>query len=207
MDILEDPGGELTIDQVSSLAYDARFIPSQSESPNYGFTNNAYWVRLTLDNETRKADDWLLELDFANMHYVDLYTPLPDGRGFERETNRHPAACFHAGCHPSTNCFQPVRPNPGSANDLPAFRKRRLNGPGAHPEDDGCLPDPSQWQHLRSGLFFGILIGLLVYNLFLLLSLWDLNYLYFVIELAATFVLLPAMMVIWRSIYYPISIP
>jgi two-component system, sensor histidine kinase LadS len=83
MSILEDPGREITIDQVSSPAYEAKFIPSQSESPNYGFTDSAFWVRLDLENETRKADDWLLEVDFANMHYVDLYTPLPDGNGFE----------------------------------------------------------------------------------------------------------------------------
>ena len=44
----------------------------------------------------------------------------------------------------------------------------------------------SQRQHLLHGLFFGILIGLLVYNLFLLFSLRDVNYLYFVILLAAT---------------------
>src|SRR5574339_684396 len=48
MDILEDPGGELTIDQVSSPAYEAQFIPSQMESPNYGFTKSVYWVRLDL---------------------------------------------------------------------------------------------------------------------------------------------------------------
>jgi two-component system, sensor histidine kinase LadS len=52
MEILEDPGGELTIDQVSSPAYDAQFIPSKRESPNYGYTDNAYWVRFSLDNET-----------------------------------------------------------------------------------------------------------------------------------------------------------
>jgi hypothetical protein len=50
--------------------------------PNYGFTDSAYRVRLRLDNETRKVDEWLLELGFANMQYVDLYTPLPEGGGF-----------------------------------------------------------------------------------------------------------------------------
>jgi hypothetical protein len=27
--------------------------------------------------------DWVLELGFANMHYLDLYLPEPDGDGYE----------------------------------------------------------------------------------------------------------------------------
>ncbi len=46
--------------------------------PNYGFTDSAYWVRLRLGNETRHTNQWLLEQGFANTHYVDLYTPLPE---------------------------------------------------------------------------------------------------------------------------------
>jgi hypothetical protein len=56
--------------------------------PNFGFTDSAIWVRVKLRNETLHPDHWLLEQGFANMHYVDLYTPLPDGRGYvEKESN------------------------------------------------------------------------------------------------------------------------
>jgi len=82
LEILEDPSGELTIAEVSSPEIDSQFTPSQVEVPNYGFSDSAYWVRVRLDNETLQIDEWLLELGFANMHYVDLYTPLPDGEGF-----------------------------------------------------------------------------------------------------------------------------
>ena len=78
LEILEDPGGELTIDEVSSPEFAARFIPSQVEVPNYGHSDSAYWVRLRLDNKARQIDEWLLEVGFANMHYIDLYTPLPE---------------------------------------------------------------------------------------------------------------------------------
>ncbi len=83
LELLEDPSGELTIEDVSSAAYDSRFTPSQVAVPNFGFTDSAYWVRLRLDNETRQVSEWLLEVNFANMHYVDLYTPSPSGQGFD----------------------------------------------------------------------------------------------------------------------------
>jgi hypothetical protein len=87
LDILEDSSGELTIDQVASPEFDARFTPSQVEVPNFGFTNSTFWVRLHLRNQTPHTDRWLLEQGFANTHYVDLYTPLLDGEGYSvRET-------------------------------------------------------------------------------------------------------------------------
>jgi hypothetical protein len=82
MEILEDPSGELTIEQVTSREFDSRFTPSQVEVPVYGFTDNAYWVRLPLRSESQLSDQWLLEVGFANMQYVDLYTPSADGEGF-----------------------------------------------------------------------------------------------------------------------------
>ena len=46
-------------------------------------------MRLSLENDTLQTVEWLLEVDFANMHYVDLYTPLPDGDGYEvRQTGK-----------------------------------------------------------------------------------------------------------------------
>jgi hypothetical protein len=82
LELLEDPSGELTIQDVTSPAFDSRFIPSRVEVPNYGFTNSAYWVRLRLDNQTRSTNEWLLEQGFANTHYIDLYTPLPGGTSY-----------------------------------------------------------------------------------------------------------------------------
>ena len=83
LELLEDPSGKLSIEDVSSQAIYLRFTPSKVAVPNYGFTNSAYWVRIRLDNETQQTNEWLLELGYPHMHYVDLYTPFQDGRGFE----------------------------------------------------------------------------------------------------------------------------
>ena len=83
MEILEDPSGELTIKDVSSPSFDTQFIPSQVEVPNYGYTDSVYWVRMRLDNQTRQTHEWLMEVNFSNTQYVDLFTPLLDGEGFD----------------------------------------------------------------------------------------------------------------------------
>ena len=185
MEILEDPTGNLTIEQASSPEFDSQFTPSQEEAPNYGLTNSVYWVRLNLDNETNHTDEWLLEVDFANTQYIDLYTPSVDGNGFEVKQSGvlrpvssrdilHPQIVFDLSIPTQSRQTTYIRFQSGAAMTL---------GLTLWSMDSFLIH--SQWQHLLFGLFFGVLIGLFFYNLFLVFSLWDVNYLYFVIELAA----------------------
>ena len=73
--------------------------------PNYGYTDSAYWVRLPLQNPTSSPVNRVLDIGFANMHFVDLYTPAEeDGEYVAIETGAlrppatrdvpHPADCF-----------------------------------------------------------------------------------------------------------------
>ena len=62
LQLLEDPGGELTIDDVTSPEYQAQFVSNSVDVPNFGFTSSAYWARLALRNESGQADHRLLKL-------------------------------------------------------------------------------------------------------------------------------------------------
>ena len=73
LEILEDPGGKLTIEDVSSPVFNSKFVPSNMPVPNYGYTASVYWVRFHLDNQTLQTNEWLLELGFVYLQYVDLY--------------------------------------------------------------------------------------------------------------------------------------
>jgi hypothetical protein len=136
LEILEDPGGQLTIEQVSSPEFDSRFVPSQVEVPNYGFTDSAYWVRFDVQNETSLTNHWLLEQGFANTQYVDLYTPCRRPGFAVKQTgtpDRPPRAIF-----PTAHHFQPDN-FPRPANNYP-LSKRRLDDPAAHPVDAESVP-------------------------------------------------------------------
>ncbi len=188
MEILEDSSGKLTIDQVSSPAYDSQFIPSQSEAPDYGFTNSAYWVRVKLDNETRKTDEWVLEQNFANMQYVDLFTRLPDSKNFiAKQTGSfrplstrdipYPRILFELILPTQTQQTYYLRFQSGSSMTLPHTLWTK-NAFWIH----------AQREQLQKWLFFGAILALLVYHLFLLYFLRETIYLYFVFLLASIFV-------------------
>jgi two-component system, sensor histidine kinase LadS len=39
--------------------------------------------RFRIINQTEDLHEWVLDLSFANMHYLDLYLPIADGEGYE----------------------------------------------------------------------------------------------------------------------------
>jgi len=156
--------------------------------PNYGFSDSAYWVRLPLDNESRQIDEWLLEVGFANMHYVDLYTPLPDGEGFAvRQTGAlrpvstrdvlNPNIIFDLIVPPQSQQTIYLRFQSGASMTLPLTLWTA----------DAFLNE-SQLKQMLDWLFYGAIIALLVYHLFLLFSLREASYLFFVFLLATLIV-------------------
>lgn len=82
LEILRDSSGELTIEDVSSKAFQDQFIPSQVEIPNFGYQDASYWVRFRVQNEDEVNSNWFLVLGFRNMHYMDLYIPDPTSESF-----------------------------------------------------------------------------------------------------------------------------
>ena len=82
LEILRDPSGELTIQDVTSAAYLDQFTPSQVETPNFGFQKAVYWARFRVRNQAEQNSSWVLQLGFVNMHYVDLYLPSKDGASY-----------------------------------------------------------------------------------------------------------------------------
>ena len=184
LELLEDASGELTIEDVSSAEFDSQFVPSRSEVPNLGFTNSAYWVRFQLRNDSSVTQRWLLELAYANMHFVDLYRPLSSGGDFEvTQTGALRPPSTRDVLHPHI-VFDLNIPTQGQQTIYLRF----LNG--ASMTLPITLWEPvtffaiSFQEQIWEGIFLGILLGLLGYNLFLLFSLRDVSYLYLVFLLA-----------------------
>ena len=190
MEILEDPGGQLTFEEVSSPSFDARFTPSQAQNPVYGLTNSVYWVRFELDNEASRRTNWVLTLNFANLHYVDLYTPWRSGGGFSVDQSgilRPVSARDYLFSHIAFGLSIP-------AHTQQTYYLRFKNGAsmtlGATLRTMREFVRHSQQELLLYGVLFGALAALLAYHVFLLLTIREQTYLYFVILLACMLVTL-----------------
>jgi signal transduction histidine kinase len=68
---LKDETNQLGIYQVSSGIYNMRFTPSKQSVIHFGYTANAYWLKFSLQNNTKQ--DLYLVLEQALIPNADLY--------------------------------------------------------------------------------------------------------------------------------------
>jgi len=183
LDILEDSSGELNFKAVSSAAYDAQFIPSLVAVPYYGFTDSVYWVRVTLDNQTQQAEEWLMELGFSNIQYVDLYSPSQDGTGIDlRQTGTLRPISTRDVVYPNIVFAQNI-PSQETQTFYLCFQcEASMTLPMTLWTKEAFIASSGQSLVLH-WLLFGGLLALLVYHLFMLFSLREITYLYLFILL------------------------
>jgi signal transduction histidine kinase/FixJ family two-component response regulator len=183
VDILEDPEGRLTIEQVSSPEWTPRFQRSHSDEPNFGMTSSVYWVRLLVYNRSGYGGHWWLQQGYPNTQYLSLFLPDGDG-GFERRDG---------------GILQPFNERDLAYHliifDLPAIPAdgetlylRFENGSNMvmslslwRPK---ALVEHSWHRRLLLGLFLGCLLIMVAYNGFLWLLLRDSTYLWFLLFIA-----------------------
>ncbi|MBF0276456.1 MAG: PAS domain S-box protein [SAR324 cluster bacterium] len=72
---LEDRAGLLILEEVRSSELSQKFVPSQQETLNFGFTDSAYWIRVKIKNPHIKKNDWILEIGYPLLDDIEVYLP------------------------------------------------------------------------------------------------------------------------------------
>ncbi|MFL6624488.1 MAG: diguanylate cyclase [Sulfurifustis sp.] len=183
--VLEDPTGEATLEQVRAPS--ARFRDVTVRAPNYDFSHSAFWFRLPVANPNDRPLALYVKSDHALLDYVTLYVLVS---GKLRETARsgdrlplaeraYPAAAlvlpFHLGAHEAAELYVRVRAEAGAV--LVPFEVL----------DDAELTASLSTQRLVHGIELGIFGFLLVYNFVIFLLLPQRSYLFYVIWLLLSY--------------------
>jgi signal transduction histidine kinase/CheY-like chemotaxis protein len=182
LEILEDPDGELTIEDVTRPPWRARFVDVPGGSPSRGFSDSVWWVRFTLKDRSVR-EDWLLEVAYPLLDSVEFHQPLP-GRGYTG---------FATG---DTEPFGD-RPYLNRNFVFPVDTFLEARDYYLRVETDSSVIIPVRlWakdafasrvaaEQMVLGLYYGVLGVMLAYNFFIFLSLRDRSYLYYVFYIAA----------------------
>lgn len=179
LEILEDPGGELTLDDVSSPENSDRFFPSSDFTPIFGYTNSVYWVRFRLVNSTREELHYFLQHNHSFINRVSFYQlekgeVIDSGEAgrmvpFSRRDIPHRFQIFKLTIEPNTENVIYMRFSGTGAMIIPL----KLSTADAFIRDMGI-------EQTIVALYYGVMIAMFFYNLFLCISLRDKNYLYYI---------------------------
>ena len=183
--MLDDPSAALTLNDILQTDTLARFKPvgQGAASTNFGSTNSAVWLRVELQSGPGTPAHWLLEVDNPPLDQVDVYLSNVRG-GYDHQAGGD-SLPFTDRVIPHRNQVKPVDISPGTSSTL--FLRVASQGTVSAPV---TLWQPAAlWQHDQRSysifsLYFGLLVGLLVYNLLLFLSVRDHAYLIYVFFVA-----------------------
>ncbi|MBL8452629.1 MAG: response regulator [Zoogloea sp.] len=179
LEVLEDPSGRLSIDDVLRPGVARRFAPVAGDSDlNFGYSASTYWLRLRLVADAGAARDWLLELAYPSLDFVDFHS-VHEGRWVHLRGGdlmphgewpfAHRNLVFPVVVAPGGEQTVYLQVRSGGSLTLPAT----LWAPQALHEND-------QKVYGVLALYFGMLLALGIYNLLLYFSLRERIYLVYV---------------------------
>ncbi|MCP4155531.1 MAG: PAS domain-containing protein, partial [bacterium] len=175
LEVLEDPEQRITLERLLSGKYESRFRRLNSQKINFGYSRSTYWLRLKTLNPTEEEKIWFLAL-WGDADFITFYFPyLPGPLGYRQmETGRKvPRESF--------SFAFPVREPPG-----PHTYYIKLKSDNTLMLFPTAL-EPTEFRHQKeffyaiAWLFFGIMLSLSIYNLFIYLSVREKSYLYLLI--------------------------
>jgi len=179
LDALEDPTGALSIADMVSPDVAARFRPCESDQNSYGVTDSAYWFRFTIDHRAGGPETWYLEVAYALLDRVELYTPGPAG-DFSVQAAGDSLPFAQRRIHHRTIVF-PVTEPPGVRTFyLRVVTTSSLNLPLTL-YSPGSFEEKSDIELLFLWMYYGLILGLAIYNLFLFVVIRDRSYIFYVL--------------------------
>jgi len=181
---LEDPSGALSFERVTAPPAAKSFIRNERSVPAWGFTRSAFWLRFSFVADANAPRDWVLELSYPLMDFIELY--VPDERGsyrridagyrypFSQRGNGHPLFVFSLSVKPGARGTAYLRLAGGDRIEAPltlwradAFHDKTIN------------------EQYVLGMYYGLMLVIVIFNLIMFISVRDRAYLRYVFFIVA----------------------
>ncbi|WP_460120602.1 7TM diverse intracellular signaling domain-containing protein [Pseudomonas sp. S2_C03] len=188
LQVFEDAGGQATIDDIRAQAANGHFKPHHKATLNAGYSRSVFWLKIDLHYRPTNPGaqrTWLLELAYPPLDRLDLYAPDAGG-AYRLVRQTGDALPFDS---------REIRQN-NYLFEL-SFKADQAQTVYLRLQSEGSIQAPvTLWsstafleeQPVRLyvlGLIYGVLLGMLVYNLFIYLSVRDTSYLYYIFYIAS----------------------
>lgn len=181
---LEDRKGDLTLDDVSRMP-DSAFAASPGDQvKNMGKSTSAWWFKAQLNNSRDHALNGFLEVDYSGLDNVQLYQLQASGETrVQQAGDGYP---FDQRAVPVRNFWFPASLPPGTTT---LYLRVQTTSTVFMPVYFSTYAASAGYQErttLVNGAFYGVLLGMFFYNLFLLTSLREKAYVWYLVYIVNT---------------------
>ena len=186
---LEDSLRKFTIYDIASGRYDHLFKRVESANANLGFSSSAYWLRLDVDNQSTRQENFFLEINYSLLDSIEIYFDDLDEWLVKKSGDYYP---FSKREVKNRNFVFPLT--------IPTWDTKtfyiKLSADGSPLRLPMTLWDTikfSEYNHNTQfifGIIYGIIILIILENIYIFLSIRDYTYLYYVFAMLSSFFLI-----------------
>ena len=173
--LLEDKTNALSFDDILKNSLD--FKPTTLKVVNVGPTNSTYWMKFKAVNQSSR--EWFLFIGAPFLKEVDLYEQLQNGTF--RKTSVGSGRPFRQRYVLTTQMILPLSL---AGNDSRLFYLRiKSNSIIRVPLEIATMQhifEKNQTGDIANGFYFGLIAALIIYNIFVFISIRERTYLYYV---------------------------
>lgn len=188
MQVYEDRDGTASIAQVSAPIFANRFRTHHEDVLNAGYSTSVFWLKVDLHylaSDRTAPRQWLLELAYPPLDHLELY--LPGSDGVYRLAQRTGDALPYDSRQIRQNNYLfelPMRPGQSTTAYLRLHSEGSVQAPLALWSSEAYMEDQPTRLYVL-GMIYGVLLVMLVYNLFIFISVRDVSYLYYILYIAS----------------------
>lgn len=179
--VLEDPERVLTLADVQKAEVSGRFQSGYptGDALNFGYSQSAYWLRLTLKNTSEQALQRMLEVYYPGITSIQVHQPTVGAAAVTVETG----SVMPFATRPYANRFFVFPLSVAAHAQQTVYLRIRSYGPITLP---ARLWEPQAYHayersdYMAQAWYFGIAAAMILFNLLLFVALWDVAYLLYV---------------------------
>ena len=187
LEIFEDQSGTLKYDEIVSQQYSEKFIKSSQEFPNMGQTLSSFWFQFEVENDTNIAKEFLISLGKSHIHYIDLYVNDNSGKTPTYQTGAMLPFNTRQVSHNYFTFRFSIPPNQTLKFHAKIWGKTLLTL-SFNLFTPNYFYESNRIDTYFVGIFYGSMIILFFYNFFLLVSVRDEIYLYYIVYIGSALI-------------------
>lgn len=180
----EDSSGDLKIADLQNSEHQNKFIKSTKDVLNFGYTSSTYWIRIELQNVENNGQNLILEHSFPLIDNIQFYIFKNAGEWEERQTGD--IFSFKQREFKNRNFLFDIELSPKQARTIYLRMKTTssLQIPLKLYQKNTYINFLNDEQFVL-GIYYGLIVVMLIYNILLYFSLLDSLHIYYVLYLTS----------------------
>lgn len=184
LEYLEDKNGLLTIEDIKKPEIEVNFIQNNENVINLGFTTSPYWIKFIVENKNPNIQNWLLEVGYPHLDSLEFYFIDQDGGYHYKKTGdmipftereiKHRLFIIKLSLEYGKKQEIFIRVKTESSFQVPLTIWEPIK-----------FSEKVYEEELGYGIYYGIMIVMVLYNLFLFIGLRDRATLYYVLYIGS----------------------